>query len=291
MKKTNLKLKNWGSKETSSALPKRGVHHHKALSGKVLVIAGSKKMLGAGILSALAAARSGAGYVFLCAPPFQAKIPPQVFHPDVLFVPPDRDLNSKINRSYFQSIILGPGLEPVSFAQHWIRKLKKVFTGPIVLDAGGIEALAKMSQGQKMSLGPNWLLTPHEGEMAKLLGKTSSWVHQNRIEAALQTYQKFGANVLLKGAKTLYVGNDRNFKMTSGTPALSKAGTGDVLSGVIGGFLAQGLDLQKSACSGAYIHGKASQHWMKKKRDMLGLLASDLLIEIPEVIFIIRQKR
>jgi NAD(P)H-hydrate epimerase len=143
--------------------------------------------------------------------------------------------------------------------------------------------------------------------MAKLLGRTSKWVHAHREEAVFKAQELYKSIILLKGSETLVgvelsnseqLGFKKKLKMNfrlnkifTGTPALSKAGTGDVLSGMIAAFLAQGLSPEASACAAAFIHGLAARDWQKKSRDVLGLLATDLLVEIPETIFQIRQKR
>ena len=291
--KLRFKVAVWNEKKVRSLLPQRKPSHHKALSGKVLVLGGDKEMLGAGLLSALAAARSGAGYVYLAAPAFSFKVPLQVYHPDVLFIDPRtmRNKTKKIDLNRFQSLVLGPGLKPDAKTWAWIKFVKKNFKGSIVLDAGALEVLAKRYSKDPIELGSNWLFTPHEGEMAKLLGCNPDWVRENREKSVFLAHRRYKAGVLLKGAETLVMVHSRLNKISTGTPALSKAGTGDVLAGMIAAFLAQGLSVEASACVASVIHGLSARNWLKKSRDVLGLLATDLLVEIPETLHKVRQNR
>ncbi len=254
-------------------------------------------MLGAGVLSATACARIGAGYTYL-APrdlKFHNQLP--LKFPDFIYCDPNfisRVQSSKkktdLSLQIFASVLIGPGLGNWKDLERWIKDLRTDFRGSVVLDADALNILARLTEKKDMLFPKNWILTPHEGEMARLLGRTSRWVKQNREQALHLAQKKFGCCVLLKGAETLVTDGRKCFIVRSGTPALSKAGTGDVLAGVLAGFLAQGVPPLEAACAGAFVHGLAAKQWEKKKRDALGLLASDLLIEIPEVVYRIRHR-
>ncbi len=159
---------------------------------------------------------------------------------------------------------------------------------PLVLDADALNALADSAR-KKTRLGKNRVLTPQPGEMARLLGKTTEAVQADRTGAARKAAKEWGAIIVLKGAHTLVAHPDgRLSEDPHEVPALATGGTGDVLSGVIGALIAQGSDPYTAAVSGVYIHAAAGRRISHHIGDA-GLLASDLLPELPLVMNVLRQ--
>lgn len=249
-------------------LPVRRSGDNKSSAGRCLIIAGSDGLFGAAILSATAAARVGVGYVTLLT---QAEKFPTFSSPDFLLL----DFK-KINlvKNTFSAIAIGPGLGRTVTA---LKILKYLLTNKIqnvIVDA---DALNLCAQHRILKFPSTWILTPHEGELARLLNVSSEFIRQNRREAVCKAQKKMGCVVVLKGYKTLVACDQKIYEIQSGNPALAKAGTGDVLTGMITGFLAQGLSADEAACLGAYVHGQVADDWLKDKNDVLSLMASDLL--------------
>ena len=266
-------MKRFTLKDAQKALPKRKESAHKNMGGKTLIIAGSPQMPGAAILSATAASRVGAGYVYLLKTSqyFISKN-----FPDFLIC----EKNSlKKNLALFQSVAIGPGLGKSLTAQNLLKKLLRSQKPNVVLDADGLNILAQLKNVQ---IPISWIMTPHEGELAHLLKKTAFEIHENRLKYILLAQKKFGCHILLKGKQTLIANDDGVVQIQTGNKALAKAGTGDVLTGMIAGFLAQGLSPLNAACLSATLHGKIADEWIENL-DYLGLMASDLLTEIPRI--------
>ncbi|MBX3039086.1 MAG: NAD(P)H-hydrate dehydratase [Bdellovibrionaceae bacterium] len=258
--------------QAAKDLPSRRPSDNKTRGGKTLIRAGSKTMLGAAILSATAAARVGAGYVYLL--PADKNFPHQK-HPDFLTLGSRREIPDVS----FSSIAIGPGLPSTPHLQKEILWLLKHTSCPVVVDAGALTALASFKK--PVLLPDNWILTPHEGELGRLLSLSGKDVRKDRLGSALKAQKKWGGTLLLKGSGTLIVAEGKVIEITTGNAALAKAGTGDVLTGMIAGFLAQGLSPRQAACLGAFVHGAIADHWIKNKKDVLSLMASDILGEIP----------
>jgi len=151
---------------------------------------------------------------------------------------------------------------------------------PVVIDADGLNVLAGEVEVFKTAQAP-LILTPHPGEMARLLGTEVAVVEENRVEAAFQAATNFNAIVVLKGAVTVTaIPEGLIFINSTGSPALATAGSGDVLAGVIGGLLAQGLDPAQAAVLGVFLHGLAGD-MLAESKGMRGLLAGEIADFIP----------
>jgi NAD(P)H-hydrate epimerase len=184
--------------------------------------------------------------------------------------------------------VVGPGLGRDSSTWRLVVDLAQHAACPLVIDADGLNALAD-SPRAKGKLGKNRVLTPHPGEMARLTGKTIEAIAADRTSAARRAAKEWGAVVVLKGARTVVAHPDgRTSEDPHEVPALATGGTGDVLSGVIGGLIAQGSDPYSAAVTGVYIHASAGRR-LSHKLGESGLLASDLLLEIPLVMNVLRQ--
>ncbi len=261
-------------------LPKRSKNSNKTDGGKVLIIAGGKGLYGAGILSALACTRMGAGYTHLMTDLTKfpwLKFPDFILHPLKL-----SELRGKENFT----IAIGPGLGTEKKKQSYLNFLLKNKFKNVVVDA---DALTLISQMKIKSLPESWILTPHEGELARLLGTTSQKIKADRKAALLLAHKKYGCTILLKGVETLIIDSEKKIHaVNEGTPALAKAGTGDVLLGMIAALRAQNLSAKDAAIVAAFIHGKASQVWLSKKKDHISMRPLDLIELFPDTIYKIR---
>jgi NAD(P)H-hydrate epimerase len=261
-------------------LPIRKKKENKTHGGRTLIIAGQKGFFGAAILAATASARVGSGYTTLMTALDHF---PTHKHPDFLTIPLSQTISAN-----FDAIAIGPGLGINSKTEKLLRSLIRQNFENVVIDA---DAITILSQFKIVSLPKSWILTPHAGELARLLGVSSKLIEKNRMKYALMAQKKFGCHILLKGHKTIILNSDVCIEITSGNSGLAKSGTGDVLTGMIAGFLSQNLNTIQAASLASYIHGSCSKKWVKQKRDSLSLLASDLLNLIPEVIFDLRNKK
>lgn len=251
-------------------LPTRKFSDNKTRGGKCLIIAGSKGLWGAAILAAESAARIGAGYTYIH-PTSQGF--PVIRHPDFLI-----HTNNKF--SGFKSIAIGPGGNPSQIGKFIKKSIKHK---SVVLDAEALNYLAK----NKIKIPPTWILTPHEGELSRLLKISSNTIKKDRLKHIKLAQKKLGCIILLKGYKTLVADSKGVYEIQSGNPALAKAGTGDVLTGIIAGLLSQHLEPINAACLGAYIHGFIADQWAKKN-DILSLMATDLIKTLPSALRLIR---
>jgi hydroxyethylthiazole kinase-like uncharacterized protein yjeF len=281
----------------AAALPARPPDAHKGTFGTVVVLAGSLGLTGAAYLAATAAARAGAGLVRLLVadsiyPILAAKCT------EVMATPVAEVAPGAIGHTAYESIlsqmasaevgVVGPGLGRDSSTWQLVLDLAIHASCPLVIDADGLNALAD-SPRSKGKLGAGRVLTPHPGEMARLTGKPIAAIAADRKTAAQNAAREWGAIVVLKGAHTLVAHPDgRTSEDPHEVPALATGGTGDVLAGIIGGLIAQGSDPFTAAVTGVYIHAAAGRRISQRLGDS-GLLASDLLLEIPVVMHAARQ--
>jgi len=246
---------------------------HKGNFGHVLVIGGAPGYAGAARLASEAAARVGAGLVSLATHPNHAA---QItaFRPEIMAhaAADPKDLVDLLKRATV--LVLGPGLS----SSDWGVALWKVAMAsnlPIVLDADALNLLAA-TQDQEFLPRSHWVFTPHPGEASRLLGKTAAQVQNNRTAALADLIQKYGGTWVLKGAGTL-VSNDQNLigVCSVSNPGMASGGMGDVLSGVIGGLLAQGIPAPEAAQLGVCLHAEAAV--LASREGERGMLASDLM--------------
>lgn len=264
----------YSAKNAKLDLPTRVRKDNKTRGGKCLVIAGSKGLFGSAILCSLAASRCGAGYTYL----LSSEKFPIYKHPDFLLV------SCRPKFSKFQAIAIGPGYQKPNKLKTYLKSLIKQKIKNVVLDA---EALNVIGQTK---LPKSWIVTPHVGELSRILKVSSKTIRENRKKYLIVAQKKLGCVILLKGHKTLVTDGTSIYEIQSGNPALAKAGTGDVLTGMILAFLSQGLDAISSAQLAAYAHGLIADNWIKSGKDVLSLMASDLVELIPETLFQIRYK-
>ena len=180
-------------------------------------------------------------------------------------------------------LAVGPGLGSAPEARDFVVELVRETPLPLVLDADGLNAFAGRAHPLRDRQSPFLALTPHPGEMARLLGGTSADVEADRVRIARESAKNWNAHVVLKGFHTLIASPDGNlFVNTSGNPGLAKGGSGDVLSGILGALLAQfpGNELRALAL-GVYLHGIAADLLAIEGRDVSGMLASEVAQQIP----------
>jgi NAD(P)H-hydrate epimerase len=291
-------------KAAAALLPERPARGHKGTFGKVLAIAGSLDYAGAALLVCRAAGRAGAGLVTLAVPEslqplFAAKVVDATTmalpEDDVEEVDPEPSIARILDHDH-DAIVLGPGLRPGLATTELVRMLLAApedgsQPAPMVLDAEALRSMATLGEWWSGSVRP-CVLTPHPGEFERL--RAGAGVEagtdgdlaaddEARRTAALAASKAWGQVVVLKGAKTLIAEPDGSATVAPfENPALATGGTGDVLSGVIGALLAQGLEPGPAARLGVFLHGTAGDIVRDRIGDA-GLLASDLPDSIPLV--------
>lgn len=237
-----------------SNLPQISLDAHKYSRGYAFIFAGSYLMAGAATLAGKAALKSGAGIVRLIVPERIYPICAASF-PEAVYSLMEDDVD--ISRA--DAVAFGCGAGQGELAENTLLKLLKECEKPLLIDADGINLLSKHIDVLKHKKCPV-VLTPHIGEMARLTGKSAEYISENRVEAAVDFAKEYGVTLLLKGRDTVIASYDGGFKINpTGTPALATAGSGDVLTGIITSFMAQGAKPFDAAVMGAYIHGLSGE--------------------------------
>jgi NAD(P)H-hydrate epimerase len=299
-------------------LPPRPADAHKGTFGTALIAAGSLNYTGAAYLAGMAAYRSGAGLVTLAIPaPLHAALAGQFPEATWLLLPHEMGvisaqaaevLTKNIERA--SALLIGPGLGLEDTTRDFIsgflegrsvrrkntsqigfvrpeqekQEQKKNTLPPMIVDADGLKLLAKLSDWPKRLTAPA-ILTPHPGEMAILTGLSVDEIQADREETALRFAREWGHVVVLKGAFTVIAAPDgRSTTIPVAHPALARAGTGDVLAGLIVGLRAQGLEAYEAALAGAWIHGRAGMEAADALGGSASVLAGDVLDAIPDVL-------
>lgn len=274
--------------------PHRPVNSHKHSVGKIFILAGSKGLTGAALLSSLSAMRSGAGSVILGIPESQFSVVAK----RTLEVMPyglastkqgsvSLDALAEISKkiAWADVVLLGSGLSQNAGTQNVIRHIVQTCTKPMVIDADGLNALAGHCEIFLHRKSKHIILTPHKGEFRRLFSLTKKECsgELREMELAKIFAQKYHLTLVLKGAPTFtFTSNGKIFINSTGNPGMSTAGSGDVLSGIIAALFAQGNSAELAAVNGVYIHGKAGDE-AEKKLGMYGMLASDILEQLPMV--------
>lgn len=264
---------------------RRQADAHKGTAGHVLVVAGSDDKSGAAALTCRAALRSGAGLVTLAAPrsvlDLVLKTMPEVMAHPLETITAD-GLIAAVNRK--QAFVIGPGIARTQGTGGEIvealRRMPKDGC-PVVLDADALNAIAEdPSTHAHFPVMPPIAMTPHPAELARLLGSTTEAVQSDRVSAGKTAAAKFGCTIVVKGAASLVVDPSVVTVNPTGTQAMATAGSGDVLSGLIGGLIAQGVD--EAARVGVYLHGSAGEN-AANGADR-GLLAHEIADAAPHVL-------
>lgn len=278
-----------GKEFIQTILPKRAQNSHKGTFGHVLNIAGSSQFSGAAYLSSISSLKVGAGYCLLasCSDVVNTISSNCV---DLTYLDLGQSSFGTIPKdsikyisaiANYDVVSIGCGLNQTGGVQEFIlnflKKNKTSYT-PIIIDADGINAL---SSTKNYSIPLNSIITPHPLELSRLLGVDTKEIQQNRAKWAWEASRELDCIVLLKGHETVIaLPNGKIFINHTGNSALAKAGTGDVLTGMIAGFCAQGATLENAACIAVFLHGLASEI-ASKTLTQYCVLASDIVKYLP----------
>jgi NAD(P)H-hydrate epimerase len=270
-------------------LPKRIQNSHKGSYGHILNIAGSTQYTGAAYLSSVSSLKVGGGYCMLasCSDVINTI---SALSPDITFLDLGQSAYGTIPKdaikflsaiANYDVLSIGCGLNQIGGVSEliisFLKKNKNSYT-PIIIDA---DALNAISQTRTFEFPMNSIITPHPMELSRLYGIDVDEIQKNRAKWAWEASMEFGCTVLLKGHETVIAMPDgKIFINHTGNSALSKAGSGDVLTGMIAGFAAQGVKLEYAACLAVYIHGLAGDIASKSMSEYC-VLASDLIKYIP----------
>lgn len=298
------------------ALPRRDPDGHKGTFGRVLVIGGSTGMIGAPYLAAMGALRGGAGLVTIAVPrPIQPAVASMC--PCATTIPLPETLEGQIDpgpsslwfarRGWIAQepssdhptvVAIGTGLGtgPVEFARGlWdlIDSFRIVSSTPVVVDADALNLAVRMTPdnptGWSQYRHPRTVITPHPGELSRLLGRTTRAIQSDRSNQAVRAADMLAAHapqpdvrpvVVLKGAGTIVTDANRIYTNTTGNPGMATGGSGDVLTGVISALIAQGMPLFDAACLGVHVHGRAGDI-AAESAGQVSLIATDLLNALP----------
>ena len=265
---TDLKLV---TPDVLSLVPRKRPEDNKYSAGSVLVVGGGQGMTGAICLAGAAALRADAGYVTVAVPePSLTVVEVRLLEPVKVTWASALAASAKAG-----AIAIGPGLGRTPEAISLRDELLAAADVPLVLDADALHELAPGDWGARA------VLTPHAGELARLLGEDSAWVAAHRLEAASRGAERFGCVCLLKGADTIIAAPDEGTLVCIvDAPGLATAGTGDVLTGILAAFLAKGVEPRFAAAAAATAHGLAA----RASGRQAGLIASDLIAALPSVL-------
>lgn len=281
-----------GIEEILSGFPKRPASANKKDFGHVFVIAGSCGYTGAAYLTGQAAILSGSGLVTLAAgrslyPIMAAKLTEVMVRP--FFETKDYSLSLLAEKEILNfcgrcdCIAIGPGISQNKETQALVRSIIGKIEKPLVLDADGLNAVVGHLENLKKAKAP-LVLTPHPGEMARLIGKDVPEIQDNRKNIALDFAHQYNVILVLKGYQTVVARPNGDYYINeTGNAGMATGGTGDVLTGMIASFIGQGLEPFGAAIAGVYFHGLAGDMAAKEK-GFLSLIATDLLNKLPEVL-------
>jgi NAD(P)H-hydrate epimerase len=272
-------------------VPRRSAASTKFSSGNVFIVGGSRGLTGAPCMSALAAMRAGAGYVTVGVPSsLELSFTVRLLEAMVVGLP-EADGKGHLDASGVEpvleaigradAVVLGPGIGKTPAAQALARAVAPRVDVPLVIDADGLNALA--GQLEEIVSGRRWptVLTPHAGELGRLLEVDSKDVERSRLRHVREAAAISKAFVVLKGDDTLIAAPSGRVAISRGkAPGLATAGTGDVLSGVIGAMLAKGMPVAQGACAGVYAHLRAGQI-AAAPHGPDGVIASDVIAALP----------
>lgn len=275
--------------EVIPLLPRRSTHAHKMECGRVLVVGGSVGLTGAAALCSRAAMRCGAGVVTLAVPARLHDIM-ETKLTEVMTLPLTDEGTGHLAEEAAQEVLaqedrfdvlaLGPGLGRNEGTARAVWRLLGGWTKPVVLDADGLNAAALNPSILAERVHPT-IITPHPGELGRILGKSTQDIQNDRLGSALEASRRFGCVTILKGAYTLVVSPEGKVYINPlALPGLATAGSGDVLTGAVAALTAQGAAPLSAAASGVYLHGRAAEI-AASVVGPVGFLAGDLVSHLP----------
>lgn len=273
----------------NQVIPKRAPDSHKGTFGTALIVAGSKKYAGAPLLAGESAFRSGTGWVKMAVPSFlhpylAGQFKEATWEP----LPGGKDgfcqLDAEILRNRIDketAVLVGPGLGQTEDAERFVHAFIKPDLPRTVVDADGLKLLATLDRWW-IQLRDLSILTPHPGEMSVLTGLSVNEIQKSRVDVAEEFAEKWGHVVVLKGAFTVVAEPfGHTVILPIANPVLARAGTGDVLAGIIAGLLAQNMVSFHAAAAGVWLHAQAGLMALEQKGSSAGVLAGDLLETLP----------
>jgi ADP-dependent NAD(P)H-hydrate dehydratase / NAD(P)H-hydrate epimerase len=289
---TSLARASW----VDRSLPRRSPDSHKGAFGRVLVVAGARGFTGAAVLAARGAIRAGAGLVTVGIPASLVAVPPASL-PEAMTHPLPETSQGTLSESAGEAILefaagvsavaIGPGLTTHPEVVALVRRLLPRLDQPVVVDADGLNALAGEAVRLRDVPGPV-VITPHPGEMARLLGRAVDEVQRDRTATARDAARTLRVVVVLKGARTVVASPDgRVYVIPTGNAAMATGGMGDVLTGAVAAFLGQRVPPFEAAACAAYLHGLAGD-LAAASRGELGLLAHEVADDIPRALARVR---
>jgi NAD(P)H-hydrate epimerase len=275
--------------DINQVLPRRSDDAHKSSVGWVMVIAGSRGMTGAAVMASTASCRSGAGLVRLAMP---ASLIPVVnaTTPAIVCLPmPEHKLGGISHRAVeklltemktVRAVLIGPGMSRQPATANAIRKIVKDAPLPIIIDADAITAISGYDEMVRERKYPT-VLTPHPGEMSRLLNIDVETLQKDRIAYALQAAKMYNATVVFKGTPAIIASPGGQIVMNViGSPTLAVAGSGDMLAGIITGLVGQGMSTFDAAVAGCYI-GSTAAHQIAGQMGNIGVITTDIISAIP----------
>ncbi len=270
-------------------LPKRPDDAHKGTMGTMLNISGSYAMAGACILSSMSALKSGVGLLKVALPRSIYEIVASSVY-EAVFVPVSESEQGTVDENSLdflldvsksvQSVLLGCGLKWCDETVDFTKKFVLACTTPLLIDADGINALSMNINVLKECKAPV-VLTPHIKEMSRLCKKSVEYIIAHKSEVAQDFAKEYRCVVVLKGKDTVVTDGEKTFVNPTGNSGMAKGGSGDVLSGIIASFMAQGVSAFESACMGVYIHGLAGDI-ASEKLTKVSMLPRDIVSFLPD---------
>ncbi|OZQ82886.1 NAD(P)H-hydrate dehydratase [Paenibacillus sp. VTT E-133291] len=266
---------------------RRSPEGHKGTYGHVLLVAGTLRMSGAGLLSARAALRAGCGLVTWALP---QKLLPCIIGsaPELMLADVEGNEDGSWQAGSVSELLklskerdvlaIGPGLGRFEADTEWLRNLWEGTDCPLVIDADALNILADADYKSWASRRHPVILTPHPGEMARLASTTTAQVQRDRICLAMGYAKEHGVTLVLKGAHTVIATPEgQAYVNTTGHPGMGTGGAGDVLTGIISSLLAQGLNEAQAAAFGVYLHGLAGERAARQRNNPAGIIAGDII--------------
>lgn len=282
-----LERKCWQDEDVRRTLPHRSPSAHKGTHGKGLVIGGSLPMTGAPIMTTKAALKAGGGLITLAVPDvIHSIVASQIV--EAMFAPWQTEqgqLSGEIGSdiSSYNAVAFGPGVGRDKGGKVILSTLLDTVHAPLIVDADGLFHLVTLKEKLKQRVYPT-ILTPHAGEMARLIGCSAREVEQNRFEFSRRFATEYGIYLVLKGPCSIVITpSGAQYVNKTGNAALAKGGTGDVLTGIILAFVMNHPNLQEAISNAVFVHGKAADVLVDQNQTMLDVLATDVIGALPSV--------
>lgn len=273
-------------------VPERKKETHKGTYGRIGIIGGSRGMTGAVALATSASLRSGSGLVYSIVPASLSSII-ETLVIESITIPVDCENKGHFTQTGIKNIleittkldclVLGPGMGTDDERIRLVKEILSTTYRPIVLDADGINCICGGKEVLTSRLHET-VITPHPGELARLLNLNTEEIQKNRVKYCIQTAKMFKVITVLKGSNTVIASPEGQVYInTTGNPGMATAGSGDVLSGMIGSFIGQGIEPLNAAIAGVFLHGLAGD-MAEMERGEYGLIAGDIVNKIPSAI-------